>query len=208
MERRSPRALFLDRDGVVIKDTGFPFLPEHLQLCDHAVSGMRAAQELGFTLIVVTNQSGIARGIFSLDQYLAFESFLKAELAARGVFLAKTYFCPHLPDAPIAQWSARCDCRKPAPGMILKALADFRLDPQLCFLVGDRLTDLGAARAAGLGGYFLVKSNDTALGGINNPPETEQWLSDARYGGRLANLMLVVEKLQTIMKTPRDHGPL
>ena len=202
------KALFLDRDGVVIEDTGFPHLPEHLVFCAGAVEALRAATTLGFALVIVTNQSGIARGLFSLPQYEAFARYLADQLARHGVPLAAQYFCPHLPDAAIAQWRRSCGCRKPAPDMFLRAAEELRIDLNQSSLVGDRWSDIGAASAAGLASYYLVGNHRDgggalgggaleigalAQGGLGDAP---RFADDPRFKGYYSGLPAVIDHLQ------------
>jgi D-glycero-D-manno-heptose 1,7-bisphosphate phosphatase len=109
----------------------------------------------GYLLVIVTNQSGIARGMFTENDYLRLtEKYLDA-LAANGIKIDAVYHCPHHPQGSVAQYSIRCDCRKPAPGMILRAIRDLGIDPAKSLLIGDSERDLEAGRAAGVGQLIL-----------------------------------------------------
>jgi D-glycero-D-manno-heptose 1,7-bisphosphate phosphatase len=192
------KALFLDRDGVVIEDTGFPHLPEHLVFCAGAVEGMRAASTLGFALVIVTNQSGIARGLFSLTQYQVFSRCLADKLTRHDVPLAAQYFCPHLPDAAITQWRRSCGCRKPSPGMILRAAEELSIDLNQSSLVGDRWSDIGAASAAGLASYYLVGNHRDGGGALaqSSLSEASRFADDPRFKGHYSGLSAAIDHLQ------------
>jgi D-glycero-D-manno-heptose 1,7-bisphosphate phosphatase len=152
------RAAFVDRDGVIVEDRGYAYRPEDLALLPGAAAALRALQSAGFLLVVVTNQSGLARGLYTEADYEAFTAHMRARLALEGVRLDAIEHCPHLPDAPVARYRKDCDCRKPRPGMLLRAIAALGIDPADSVLIGDRATDLAAGRAAGVGRCLLVRS--------------------------------------------------
>mgnify|MGYP003526383950 FL=1 len=144
------RAAFIDRDGVINADHGYVHRPDGFLLLPGVPAALRRLKEAGFLLIVVTNQSGIARGLFTEADYATLTQHLHDVLAAEGVALDAVYHCPHLPDASVAAYRVQCDCRKPAPGMLLRAIAKFGIDPQRSMLVGDKPSDIQAGRAAGV----------------------------------------------------------
>lgn len=149
-------AAFLDRDGVLIEDVGYPYLPEHLRLTPGAAAAVRHLNVQGYRVVVVTNQSGVARGLFSEAQMHAFHDLLRAELARQGARLDALYACPFHPQAVLAQYRhADHPDRKPNPGMLLRAMAEHRLDPRASFLIGDQESDLEAARRAGVRGHLF-----------------------------------------------------
>jgi D-glycero-D-manno-heptose 1,7-bisphosphate phosphatase len=154
----SRRAAFIDRDGVLNEERAFVHRRGDFALLPGAVAALRLLKAAGYLLVVVTNQSGIARGIYSEADYLALTEHMRAELAAAGVSLDAVEYCPHLPDAPLERYRLDCDCRKPKPGMLLRAAQALDIEPGASFLVGDRLSDLEAGRAAGIGRCFLVRT--------------------------------------------------
>lgn len=149
---------FLDRDGVINKEREYLYRVEDFELVPGAVAGMRDLMDQGFVLAVVTNQSGIGRGYYSVDDYQSLTSHLIATLAAAGVQIGAIEYCPHLPDAKVDAYRKTCDCRKPAPGMLLTVAKRLQVDLQSSIVVGDKLSDVGAGRAAGVGRCFLVRS--------------------------------------------------
>lgn len=160
------RALFLDRDGVVNADHGYvhtvegtAFLPGIFDLC-------RAAYAAGLLPIVVTNQAGIARGLYDEAAFIAYTRWLHAEFAARGAPLLATHYCPHHPQADRGEYRVACASRKPNPGMVLHAAADYHLDLAQSLLIGDKQSDLAAARAAGIAHVFFV--GDAGLKGATD----------------------------------------
>jgi D-glycero-D-manno-heptose 1,7-bisphosphate phosphatase len=152
------RAVFLDRDGVINVDHGYVHKVEHFRFVPGSDVALARLQAAGWRLVVVTNQSGLARGLYSIDDYERFTAHLRQQLAAAGVRLDAVLHCPHLPDAAIDAYRLACDCRKPGPGMLLQAARELSLDLAASVIVGDRLSDVLAGRAAGVGHSVLVRS--------------------------------------------------
>lgn len=150
------RALFLDRDGVINVDHGYITGPDKFDVMEGVFDALRRAQKLGYLLVVVTNQSGIARGYFTDDDYRRVEDHMRATFLGEGITFAAIYHCPHHPDGVIPALASRCDCRKPEPGMILRAARDHDIDLAASIMVGDKDSDIAAARAAGVGRTYLV----------------------------------------------------
>ena len=134
-------AVFIDRDGTIMEDTDYCSHPKDVRIFPGVFEALQRLKSRGFKLIVITNQSGIGRGLFTLDQYRAVESEVLRQLG-EGLIDA-TYYCP---DAP-GQYS---NCRKPAPGMILKATRDHQIDVSRSFLIGDKEVDVECAHNAGI----------------------------------------------------------
>jgi D-glycero-D-manno-heptose 1,7-bisphosphate phosphatase len=152
------RAVFLDRDGVINVDRGYVHRVEDFRFVPGSDAAMARLQAAGWRLVVVTNQSGLARGLYSIDDYQRFTAHLRAQLAAVGVQLDAVLHCPHLPDASVPAYRLACDCRKPGPAMLLQAARELSLDLGDSVIVGDRLSDVRAGRAAGVGRCVLVRS--------------------------------------------------
>jgi D-glycero-D-manno-heptose 1,7-bisphosphate phosphatase len=152
------KAAFIDRDGVINEERAYVGSPQDFVLLPGALPGLQRLQAAGYRLIVITNQSGIARGFYSEADYLQLEAHMQELLAQGGVTLDFVQYCPHLPDAPLERYRMDCECRKPRPGMLRRAAEMLDLDLQLSFLVGDRLADVQAGRAAGVGRCYLVRS--------------------------------------------------
>ena len=154
----SRKAAFIDRDGVLNEERAFVHRIEDFHLLPGALEALKALQSAGYLLVIITNQSGIARGLYTEADYLAFTGQMRARIEAEGVTLDAVEYCPHLPDAPLERYRVACGCRKPKPGMLVKAIRELEINPRASFLVGDRLSDLEAGRAAGLGRCFLVRT--------------------------------------------------
>lgn len=143
------RAVLLDRDGTLVQPRHYPTRPEQLRLYDGIAAPLRRLQAAGFRLVVITNQSGIARGYLTEADLERMHQHLAAELGALGVRLDAIYHCPHHPDGIIRSLAVRCACRKPEPGMVLRAAEDLGLDLTRSWLVGDILDDVEAGNRAG-----------------------------------------------------------
>jgi D-glycero-D-manno-heptose 1,7-bisphosphate phosphatase len=143
------RAIFLDRDGTLNVDVGYPHREEDLLLIDNVCPGLRKLQSLGFALFITTNQSGIARGYFSEAQMHAFNAALCELLRGGGIEIAGIYYCPFHPTAGRGEYRRESPLRKPAPGMLLQAAAEHSLDLAASFAIGDKKSDVAAGRAAG-----------------------------------------------------------
>lgn len=154
----SRRAAFIDRDGVLNEERAFVHRAADFALVPGAVEALRALKTAGYLLVVVTNQSGIARGLYSEADYLALAKHMREQLEAEGIVLDAVEYCPHLPDAAVDRYRVDCDCRKPKPGMLKRAIEALDIDPLASLLVGDRLSDVQAGRAAAIGRCFLVRT--------------------------------------------------
>lgn len=158
--RRRP-ALFLDRDGVINVDRGYVGRIADVTFVDGIFELVRAARARGFVPVVVTNQSGIARGYFGLDQFAELSRWMLGRFAAAGAPLAAIYFCPWHPDGE-GRFRGESALRKPAPGMLLAAAADLGLDLGRSLLVGDAERDIEAAVAAGVATTLRLAASGTA----------------------------------------------
>jgi histidinol-phosphate phosphatase family protein len=147
-------AAFLDRDGTIIRDASYVRDPADVELLPHAADAIRRLNERDVPVIMVTNQSGIARGWLTLDDYAAVQARVTALLAAEDAHLTATYMCPHHPD-----FTGPCDCRKPGLAMYKQAIAEHTLDPARSVFIGDRWRDVvPASKLGGLGIMLDVDS--------------------------------------------------
>jgi D-glycero-D-manno-heptose 1,7-bisphosphate phosphatase len=145
-----PRSvLFVDKDGTLIEDLPYNVDPRRVRFAPGAREAVRLLGGAGVDLAVVTNQSGVARGYFSMADLDRLAAHLADEIAALGGRLAGFYACPHLPSGSVAAFSAPCECRKPLPGLLLRAFAELGVDASRSWFVGDTWMDVAAGHAAG-----------------------------------------------------------
>lgn len=146
-------AVFLDRDGVLIEDTGYPHLESQLRMMPGAAAAVGRLNRLGYLCVIVTNQSGVARGLFDEDRMHAFNALLLERLAEEGARIDAVYACPFHAEATVARYRhPDHPDRKPNPGMLLRAIAEHDIDPARSFMVGDQPSDMEAARRASVKG--------------------------------------------------------
>lgn len=144
------RAILLDRDGTLIVERNYLCDPDGVELERGVLPALQELSRAGYLLVVVTNQSGIGRGLYGLAEFEAVQARLEELLAAGGVRLAATYHCPHHPTAGVGEFLRDCPCRKPEPGMLEQAVRELDLDRAASVMVGDNLSDVGAGHAAGM----------------------------------------------------------
>lgn len=153
------KVLFLDRDGVINKDVSYLYKIADLQWVDGAKEALKLAHDSGYELIVVTNQSGVARGYYKETDVQILHDYMGNELFKAGAPILHFYYCPHHKDGTVGRYAVDCNCRKPKPGMILQAIKDFDVDVEHSFLIGDSQRDVDASEAAGVKGYLFTESN-------------------------------------------------
>jgi D-glycero-D-manno-heptose 1,7-bisphosphate phosphatase len=165
----SAKAIILDKDGTLIQDVPYNVDPAHIRLMPGAAAGLRRLARAGYKLFVVTNQSGVARGLFREEALLPVKDRLHQLLSKEGVCLQGFYYCPHHPEGQAPRYAIACECRKPQPGLVLRAAREHALDLADSWTIGDILDDIEAGRRAGC---------KTIL--INNGHETEWVISPLR----------------------------
>lgn len=151
-------AVFLDRDGVINKDKGYVSQIDDFEFIDGSIEAMQLLKQHGYLLVVITNQSGIARGYYTEDDFMTLTEWMDWSLADRGVDLDGIYFCPHHPEKGIADYKQNCSCRKPNTGMLDSAGEELDIDFTNSYLVGDKLSDIQAGQKAQLKASYLVST--------------------------------------------------
>lgn len=159
-------AVFVDRDGTVIREREYLSDPAGVELIPGAVEALKAFQDAGYAVVIVTNQSGIARGLYDEEAYRAVEAEVESRLEGQGVRVLASYHCPHHPE-----FTGPCDCRKPAVGLFRRAEREHGLDLSRSVYIGDRLRDIEAAIELG-GSGLLVRTGHGAEEASSAPPET------------------------------------
>ena len=144
---KKSKAIFLDRDGTIIyHSNNFVLRTTQLRLLPGVAESIKIFNKLGFLVIIITNQPVISRGLIGPGEMERLHEFLIERLERRGAKIHGVYFCPHHPDSKIPKWGIKCHCRKPEPGMILKAIKDYNVDPKKSFMIGDALIDVVAGK--------------------------------------------------------------
>ncbi|MBX4181217.1 D-glycero-beta-D-manno-heptose 1,7-bisphosphate 7-phosphatase [Sodalis sp. CWE] len=156
--RQPLSAVFLDRDGTINIDYGYVHEVSNFHFIDGSINAMQELQNMKFILVIITNQSGLARGFFRKDQFFYLTKWINRSLKNYGINLKGTYFCPHYPPINVGTFHQGCSCRKPKPKMLLEAQRHLCIDMSSSYMVGDKEEDMLAAKAAGVGTRVLVRS--------------------------------------------------
>jgi D-glycero-D-manno-heptose 1,7-bisphosphate phosphatase len=156
---RQRPAAFLDRDGVINRDHGYVHRPQQVEWIPGARESVRRLNDLGYRVVIVTNQAGVAHGYYGEDDIFVLHDWMQEELAARGAFIDAFYFCPYHPNARVERFRADHIDRKPNPGMIFRAFSDMPIDKNHSFLIGDKDSDIECARGAGIRGFLFTGEN-------------------------------------------------
>jgi len=167
-------AVLLDRDGTVIREIDYLRAVDQLRLLPGAAKAIRFLHEGGLAVVILTNQSGIARGLLTEDDLAEIHQEMTRRLARRGATVDAIYYCPHHPEATVAQYRKNCDCRKPAAGLLRRAARELDLDLARSYVIGDRARDLEPGRSAGCR-TVLVR---TGYGAEEEGAWREEWRPD------------------------------
>jgi len=165
-------AIFFDRDGVLNEEVGYLHEIEKFKWIDGAIDAIKFCNAQKLLAVVVTNQSGVARGFYTEDDVKKIHAFMQSELKKFGAHIDAFYYCPHHPEGNITAYKKVCDCRKPEPGLILRACRELEINPATSILIGDSERDIESGRRAGIGKWILftggnlfdVVKNRTATG--------------------------------------------
>ena len=156
------KAVFLDRDGTVIEERNYLSGPEQVRLIDGAAEAVRALSEAGYLIVLVSNQSGVARGYFTEEDVQAVNRRVCSEIEKRGAGLDAVYYCPHYEKGSVAEYAVACGCRKPKAGMGIRAAAEHDIDLSESYMIGDKPSDIEFGRNCGMRNAFLVSTGHGA----------------------------------------------
>ena len=164
-------ACFFDRDGVIIEEADYIHDPSLVKLCPFAAEAIRAMRDAGRLVVIVSNQSGIARGYFTVDDLHAVDARMKELLANEGASVDGAYYCLHHKKGVVPEYTCDCDCRKPKPGLFLQAAKELGIDLAESFMIGDKESDLEAGINAGCCGVALVRTGHGVHQNIEKIPQ-------------------------------------
>lgn len=180
------RAVFLDRDGTIIEDTGYPHERRELKFLPGVSKAIKLLSENGFKVIVITNQAGVARGYFAEETLKEINRYIQESLAKQGALIDRIYYCPHHIEGIIEEYRKECYYRKPNPGMIEEAVRDFGIDLASSFVIGDKTSDIEAGRRVGCKTILIAGDNlgeESAVISDHIAPdlyEAVKWLLEVR----------------------------
>jgi len=155
------KTIFLDRDGVINKEKNYLYKKEDFEFIDGVFEACRYFQEMGYQLVVVTNQSGISRGYYQEEDFHKITKWMLEQFESQNIKILDVFFCPHGPEST-------CNCRKPKPGMLLDAKEKYKIDMKNSWMIGDKEADVSAANAAGIKNTVLVKTGHGIDGANSN----------------------------------------
>ncbi len=179
------KVIFLDRDGTINEDKGYVCSIDNVKYLPYAVEGMNAFLSQGYEIIIVTNQSGIARGYFTEEDYQIFQRQIEKDLSTYAVNILCTYYCPHHPQGIIKKYAIDCNCRKPKTGLFWKAIHEYSIDIEHSFAIGDRMRDLAIVDECGVRGILLAGNEEEERSAYKkNIPICRNLIEAAKITGR------------------------
>ena len=187
------KTVFLDRDGTINVEKNYLYKIEDFEFLPGVIEGLKILQKEGFQLIIITNQSGIARGYYTEKQYHLLNEWMLNELANRGVHITATYYCPHHPDAKLEEFRVDCSCRKPKTKLFERAIQKFSVDVNNSFAIGDKMRDCAICEKTACKGFLVGKG------------ENEKIIEDVKRG-RISNVSYAKSVLEAAQKIVYVHG--
>ena len=193
------KAVFLDRDGTINIEKNYLYRIEDFVFLPGVIEALRLIQSCGYLLIIITNQSGIARGYYEEADFQKLNEWMLETLKEQGVKIDAVYYCPHHPEGKIERYRIKCHCRKPKTGMFYQAVEDFSLDLAQCFAVGDKIRDCSICENTMCQGFLV---------GENEKPEVIRQVKagEIRNVEWAANLLECVESI-AVRRTVADYSP-
>jgi D-glycero-D-manno-heptose 1,7-bisphosphate phosphatase len=188
----SNKAIFIDKDGTLIPDIPYNVDHHKISINNHAVEGLIKMQEAGYLLIVITNQSGVAKGFFKECDLIPVHRKIMSLLRIDGILLDGFYYCPHDPNGKIERYAQPCDCRKPLPGMLYQAAEAHHLNLSKCWMIGDILNDIECGNRAGCRSILIDNNNET------------EWL-EGPFRSPLYTAYTINEACDLILATPIEN---
>lgn len=154
------KAVFLDRDGTINCDKTYLYKITEFEFLPGVIEALKILQSAGYFLIIITNQSGIARGIYSENDFMILNKWMINELWTKGIFIKDVYYCPHHPKAIIEKYRVNCDCRKPQLGMYMQAIEKYGINLAESFAIGDKIRDCAICETTACRGYLIAENEN------------------------------------------------
>lgn len=164
------KAVFLDRDGTLNVEKNYLYKISDFEYLEGAKEALKIFQDLGYLLIVITNQSGIARGFYTEEDFYKLSSWIENDLSESGIVLTKQYYCPHLPDSKIKKYAKDCECRKPRLGLFLRAVEDYEIDLNESIAIGDKERDIAICETdlgKNMHGYLVYSDEESTMDNVS-----------------------------------------
>ncbi len=168
------KVAFLDRDGVINKEVNYLHKVEDFEYTENCIEGLKNLKKMGYEIIIVTNQAGIARGYYTEQQYQKLTDWYLADLGKYGIAILDVFHCPHHPQGNVPEYAISCSCRKPKSGMFEQAFSKYEIDIDNSLMVGDKESDLLAAQGVGIKKIILVESGHAVSGILREKYRTEK----------------------------------
>ena len=189
------KAIFLDRDGTINVEKHYLYKKEDFEFLPGVIEAMKRLQEAGYALIIVTNQSGIGRGYYTEDDFKELNQWMLSKLRNQGVLIADVYYCPHLPDADVAEYRIECECRKPKLGMYRQAIRDYQIQISQSYAIGDKIRDCAICDNTNCRGFLIGK---------NEKPEIIENVKKGKYKG-VEYAVDLTEAAELILSKPKNN---
>ncbi len=187
------KAIFFDRDGVLIKDGKYPYKNEHLDIFPEVPLALKELKKTGYMLIVITNQSGVARGLFSEKEVKKFNLLMKKKFEKKGAHIDAIYYCPHHVDGKVRKYQKECNCRKPKPGMIVTAAKKYGISLEDSWMIGNMDKDIIAGKIAGCKTILISTKKNCADFCAQNVKQAAEIIFNSITRGKLINKKKIVE---------------
>ena len=157
------KAIFLDRDGTINVEKEYLFRIEDFEFLPGVINSLKMIKDNGYLIIIITNQSGIARGYYTEDDFRKLNDWMLDELKTQGIIVDAVYYCPHHPNAKVEQYRAYCNCRKPGLGLFDKAINDFDIDLSKSYAIGDKIRDCSICDSSPCRGFLIANNEDPEI---------------------------------------------
>jgi len=159
----SHKAVFLDRDGTINTEKNYLYKVNDFEFLQGVFKALQILQKAEYRIIIITNQSGIARGYYTEREFNELTRWMNEELLKHGIYVDAVYYCPHLPGAPIKKYDKECDCRKPGLGLFRRAIEEYELDISQCYAIGDKIRDVSICAKTDCRGFLIANNEEKTI---------------------------------------------